>query len=80
MTALSSTEAEYVAMIHAAKQAIWTRYLLTALNRWPDDNKPFTLYSGNQGAIKLASTPEFHSRTKHIPLHSKHCSKWKNPT
>jgi hypothetical protein len=70
-TALSSTEAEYISLTHASKQAIWIRNLLDSLNRWPshqDQLLPLTLCCDNQGAIKLALNPEFHARTKHIDI------------
>ena len=63
---LSSTEAEYRAYLSAAQEAKWLRKMLE------DTFKPQSyalLYSDNQGAIKLASNPVFHSRTKHIDVH-----------
>ena len=63
-TALSSTEAEYLALTHSAKEAIWIQSLLDDLGI------PFlgamTLLGDNQGALALAINPTFHARTKHI--------------
>jgi hypothetical protein len=64
--ALSSTEAEYIAMTHAAKEAIWLRALIGELY------KPVTestqVHCDNQSAIALSKDNQFHERTKHIDL------------
>ena len=64
--ALSSTEAEYIAAAHAAKEAIWLRRLLTELG----ENLEFstTLFVDNQSAIAITRNPEFHDRMKHIEV------------
>ena len=66
VVALSSTEAEYIAQTHAAKEAIWLRTLLGELTN------PFSectvLHCDNQGAIALSKDNKFHSRTKHIDI------------
>jgi transposase InsO family protein len=64
--ALSSTEAEYIAAAHAAKEAIWLRRLLTELGE--NLESPTTLFVDNQSAIAIARNPEFHDRTKHIEV------------
>ena len=48
----------------AASEAVWIRGLLEDLGLFP--NGPTTLNADNQGAIRLASNPENHRRTKHI--------------
>jgi len=64
--ALSSTEAEYIAGAHAAKEAIWLRCLLTKLGL------EFTtlthLYIDNQSTIAITKNPKFHDHTKHIEI------------
>jgi hypothetical protein len=62
--ALSSTEGEYMASTHAAKEAIWTQRFLSDLGF--SIPIPTTLLVDNQGAIALASNPAFHAHTKHI--------------
>jgi hypothetical protein len=57
---LSSTEAEYVALTHVAKDAIWHRKLHEGLT---------TLFCDNQGAIDISKDPAFHMHTKHINTH-----------
>jgi len=64
--ALSSTEAEYIAQTHAAKEGIWLRAFVEEI-RGPS-NRPMTINCDNQGAIALAKDNKFHSRTKHIDL------------
>ena len=64
--ALSSTEAEYTALLQAVKESIWIRRLLQELGREAEDDK--VIYDDNQGAIALAHNPEYHVRTKHIDI------------
>jgi hypothetical protein len=65
---LSTAEAEYIATTHAAKEGIWLRKLIGELF---DDVviTPLTLYCDNQAAITLATTDNYHARTKHIDIH-----------
>jgi hypothetical protein len=63
---LSSTEAEYVAETHAAKEGIWLRSFIKEIMGIERD--PLTLKADNQGAIALAKDNKFHARTKHIDL------------
>jgi hypothetical protein len=63
---LSSTEAEYVAETHAAKEDIWLRSFIREIVG--KDRDPLTIMADNQGAIALAKDNKFHSRTKHIDL------------
>lgn len=66
IVSLSTTEAEYVALTHAAKEAIWLRSLLMEVFRAPAD--PITIHGDNQGSIALARDDRFHARTKHIDI------------
>ena len=66
--ALSSTEAEYIAQTHAAKEALWLRSFVDEVRGGPGGNKPITINCDNQGAIALAKDNKFHLRTKHIDL------------
>jgi len=79
--ALSSTEAEYMALTQAAKEAIWVSRFLAELQGIPENSEnpipnptgptctPKTrIYIDNQGSIALAHNPEFHARTKHIAI------------
>jgi hypothetical protein len=64
--ALSSTEAEYIAAVHATKEVIWLRQLLIELGL--DLDSPTVLHVDNQSAIAIAHNPEFHDHTKHIEV------------
>ena len=64
--ALSSTEAEYHAMTHAFKEAIWLRTFLSVLKfpvPWP-----FPILSDNQAACSLLNSPAISTRSKHIDI------------
>ncbi|CAB4042840.1 Hypothetical predicted protein [Paramuricea clavata] len=64
--ALSTAEAEYVALSAAAQEALWMRQLLTDLNVNIDE--PMTIYEDNQSAIAMSKNPQFHGRSKHIDI------------
>jgi hypothetical protein len=61
--ALSSTEAEYMALSDATKEAIYLRRFLKEVL---DIDKQIQIMNDNQGARSLAQNPIQHSRTKHI--------------
>lgn len=62
----SSTEAEYRAMSSACSEILWLRRLLTELDH-PCPG-PTPLYADNISAIRIASNPVYHERTKHIEV------------
>ena len=62
--ALSSCEAEYIALTHCIQEAKFIKQLLTDLSFQSD----ITISVDNQGAIKLAQNPVFHERSKHIDI------------
>lgn len=64
--ALSSTEAEYMALTEAVKEAIYLKKLLTELKC--EDLQSNTIYCDNAGTKKLAENAVYHSRTKHIDV------------
>lgn len=63
--ALSSTEAEYMALSDASKEAIYLRNLVYELT---DKLDSVTIFNDNQSAIKLSMNPIFHERSKHIDI------------
>ena len=64
--ALSSTEAEYIAQMHAAKEAL---YLWTFIGKIHKKfTKPVTINCDNQGTVMLLKENKFHMRTKHIDI------------
>jgi Reverse transcriptase (RNA-dependent DNA polymerase)/gag-polypeptide of LTR copia-type/Integrase core domain/GAG-pre-integrase domain len=64
--ALSSTEAEYVALSEAAREACWLRNLYEELGYSQDF--PITIKGDNDGSIAMAKNQQFHSRSKHIAI------------
>ena len=77
--ALSSTEAEYIALTLTAREATWLRLLMTELHLLDDNNQyakveviknecSMAVKGDNQSAIALANNPVLHARTKHIDI------------
>lgn len=66
IVSLSTTESEYIAATHAAKEALWLHSLIGQL--FAPLDKPTTLFSDNQSAIALAKDHQYHARTKHIDI------------
>ncbi|KAG8499473.1 hypothetical protein CXB51_005963 [Gossypium anomalum] len=63
--ALSTTEAEYMAITEACKEAIWLKGLFSELN---EDLQINTVFCDSQSAIFLTKDQMFHERTKHIDV------------
>ena len=63
---LSTTEAEYIALTHAAKEAIWFKQFLTEI--FGLAGHPISILSDNQSAIALARDDRYHALTKHIDI------------
>ncbi|XP_071694233.1 secreted RxLR effector protein 161-like [Rutidosis leptorrhynchoides] len=66
VVALFSTEAEYIAATMAAQKCTWLRRLIGDILEEVD--YVVKLKCDNESAIKLASNPVFHARTKHIEM------------
>jgi hypothetical protein len=64
--ALSSTEAEYVALSEAAREACWLQSLYDELGF--SLASPILIRGNNDGSIALAKNPMFHKRSKHIAI------------
>ena len=64
--ALSSTEAEYIALTTGAKEALHLRHLLMQLGYQP--SSATFLHEDNQSCIQLANNPVQHARTKHLDI------------
>ncbi|GJZ73111.1 zinc finger, CCHC-type containing protein [Tanacetum coccineum] len=60
---LSTTEAEYIALIEAVKESIWLKCLLIELGV---NLRSMVMNCDNQSAIHLSRNAMFHERTKHI--------------
>ena len=66
VVALSTSEAEYVALSSATQEAIWLKRLLIDLNVIHDC--PIVIQEDNQGATAMSKNPVFHGRTKQIDI------------
>ena len=64
--ALSSTEAEYVALCQVVKESVWMVEFLEGLG--VSIHNAMMINVNNQGAIALARNPVFHNRSKHIDI------------
>jgi len=62
----STTEAEYIGLSYASKEAVWIRRFLEQLGY--RQQEPITIYGDSQSAIASVRNPEFHTRTKHIDV------------
>ena len=65
MVALSSTEAEYVAVTDAFKEAICLQRILNEIKMI---HGKVIIYSDSQSAIHLCKNPVYHERTKHVDV------------
>ena len=70
---LSSTEAEYVAALEAAKEGIWISKFLETLGLTV---RPFRLLVDNTSAIRLAEDAPFSRRTKHMEVRYYKLREW----
>jgi hypothetical protein len=66
ITALSSTEAKYIALSEAAHKGRWLRSLFFKLGF--TQVLPTTIRGDNEGSIAMTKNPQFHKRSKHIGL------------
>lgn len=64
--ALSTAEAEYVALSCATQEVVWLRQLMSELRL--EQSKPTLIYEDNQSTISLAQNAQFHGRMKHIDI------------
>ena len=64
--ALSSTEAEYMALTETSKHAQWTVSLLQQLSFNLD--LPIDIFTDSEGTQAIAANNVYHKRTKHIDI------------
>jgi len=65
----STTEAEYVGLTYAAKEATWLARLLKQVGYNGNDVRPIKLYGDNQPSIQLVASEGHHERTKHVDIY-----------
>jgi len=63
--ALSTTEAEYIAITEAAKELLWMKKFLQELGL---QQERYLLYCDSHSPIHLSKNSTFHSRSKHIDV------------
>lgn len=64
--AMSTCEAEYIALAEAFKEGLWISRLLSKLGQNFDGG--FIIYCDHRGAVALAANSGHHKRTKHIDV------------
>ncbi|KAH9667833.1 hypothetical protein KPL70_021191 [Citrus sinensis] len=62
---LSTTEAEYIALTEAVKEAIWLKGLVTELGL---EQESVIVNCDSSSAIQLSKNPKYHKRTKHVDV------------
>nr|GEW39162.1 retrovirus-related Pol polyprotein from transposon TNT 1-94 [Tanacetum cinerariifolium] len=63
ITALSTTEAEYISSTEGVKEAMWLRRMV---NEFGLPQKVLVVYCDNLSTVHLTKNNKFHSKTKHI--------------
>ena len=66
IVALSSTEAEFIALTHATKEALWLQHFITEVVL--PLKSPIQLYSDNQFTITIMYGNQLHARIKHFDI------------
>lgn len=64
--ALSTAEAEYMALSMCTQEVLWTRSMLKDLGH--EQVGATQVWKDNQGAIALANNAGYHARTKHVDI------------
>jgi hypothetical protein len=65
VVALSTTEAEYIAVTEACKEMLWMKRFLQELSLKQEEH---VVYCDSQSAIHLSKNPSQHSKSKHIEI------------
>ncbi|KAI5411708.1 hypothetical protein KIW84_056689 [Lathyrus oleraceus] len=63
--ALSTTEAEFIAITEACKEMLWMKQFLHELGQ---EQHKYVVHCDSQSAIHLSKNSSFHSRSKHIDV------------
>jgi hypothetical protein len=66
IVALSSCEAEYIAVTHCARDVLWFRNMFAELG-YPQESAT-TIFCDNQGTVACTHDPHAHSKMKHISI------------
>lgn len=67
---LSTTEAEYMAIVGAVQEGMWIRSFLIEIGTYYNQGETpvLQIYADNKGAIQVAQNNSFSERTKHIDI------------
>ena len=66
--ALSTAEAEYIALSSATQEVMWLRQLFSSLLKDYKLSESTTIYEDNQSAICMARNNQSHGRSKHVDI------------
>ncbi|GJT72103.1 retrotransposon protein, putative, ty1-copia subclass [Tanacetum coccineum] len=64
-TAMSATEAEYIATSEAAMEAVWIRKFISGLGIIPTINEPIKMFCDNSAALLIVNEPGVQRDTRH---------------
>ncbi|GKE16429.1 hypothetical protein Tco_1424006 [Tanacetum coccineum] len=64
-TAMSAIEAEYIATLEAAMEAVWIRKFISGLGIVPTINEPIRMFCNNSAALHFANEPGVQKGAKH---------------
>ena len=67
VVAVSNTEAEYMALTHSTREALYLAYLQAELGI-EGAGEGVVLLCDNQSSMKISQNPVFHKRSKHIAI------------
>ncbi|KAJ9544434.1 hypothetical protein OSB04_024141 [Centaurea solstitialis] len=62
----STTEAEYVAALDAAKEAVWLSNFISDLRVVTSISRPVDIYCDNSGVVAHAKEPREHHKSRHV--------------
>ncbi|KAL2252685.1 UNVERIFIED_CONTAM: Retrovirus-related Pol polyprotein from transposon TNT 1-94 [Sesamum indicum] len=62
----STTEAEHIAALEAAKEEVWMKNYIQDLGVVPSIAEPMVIFCNNNGAIAQVKEPRSHHKSKHI--------------
>ena len=66
--ALSTAEAEYMALASAAQESVWMERLVSSIITGIDTSKGIVIFEDNQSAIGMSEHQSYHGRTKHVDI------------
>ncbi|GJT36743.1 hypothetical protein Tco_0936608 [Tanacetum coccineum] len=62
---MSATEAEYIAALEAAMEAVWIRKFISGLGIVPTINEPIRMFCDNSAALHFANEPGVQRGARH---------------